>query len=112
MDFTLTEEHQLFKDTARKFAEKELALLAAEADNNRSFPMEVYRKVAELGFVGQFIPEVYGGAGGDLIGEALIMEELARVSPGFAYSMSASSLFFGYNILKYGTEEQKKIYLP
>lgn len=112
MDFNFTEEQLMTRDAARKFCKHELAPIAAEIDRDSRFPVDVFRKMGELGFIGAGFPEKYGGSGSDLIARALCSEEISKVSAGFCMSMGASSLLFGNNINKLGTEEQKEKYLP
>ena len=111
MDFSLTKEMKDIKQAAREFAQKEFRDIAAECDQQENYPKGVFKKAAELGFVGVFIDEVYGGAGLGFLEHALITEEFWRVDPGLGQQFV--SIPFGAEILMlYGTEEQKKKYLP
>ncbi|MBU0517040.1 MAG: acyl-CoA dehydrogenase family protein [Proteobacteria bacterium] len=111
MDFDLSEEQGMLRDMAFKFARKELAPLAAECDAQEKYPPELVRKAAEVGLVGAWIPEEYGGAGVGIFGEALVTEQLARVDMGNCTNIITAS--FGCEaIWLYGTEEQKGRYLP
>ncbi|MEW5944606.1 MAG: acyl-CoA dehydrogenase family protein [bacterium] len=112
MDFSFTEEQLMVRDAVRKFCAGELEPIAAEIDRTGEFPMAAFRKAAELGFVGATFPEKYGGADADLVTRALSSEEMAKVCPGFCMSLGTSSLLFGNNVYKLGTEEQRETYLP
>jgi alkylation response protein AidB-like acyl-CoA dehydrogenase len=109
--FELTAEQKDVRQAAREFAEKEFRDVARELDDNERFDDNIWKKTAENGFLGVFIPEEYGGAGLGHFEQCLIIEEFARVDGGIAQSMVAS--YFGTQMIKlFGTEEQKKKYLP
>ncbi|MFH0845501.1 MAG: acyl-CoA dehydrogenase family protein, partial [Pseudomonadota bacterium] len=111
MDFSLTKEQKDIKKAAREFAEKEFPLVAKECDENEKMDLSLLKKARELGFVGVHIPEAYGGFGMSYFDKALITEEFWRVDPGVGHSIL--SVAFGSEILmEYGTEDQKKKYLP
>ena len=111
MDFELTEEQRMIVDTARKFALKEMAPIAQEYDREEKFGRVVCGKACEAGLVGAVIPEEYGGPGFGYVEQALITEQLARVDLGLC--LCINSVTFGCeHILFFGTEEQKKQYLP
>ena len=112
MDLLLSEHHRMVRASARKFAEAELGPIAEEIDEQERFPMEVYRKAGELGLIGSIIPEQYGGGGADLLTNGIIKEEMCRVSAGFGMSMNICTNNFCYFIAKYGTESQKRRYIP
>lgn len=112
MDYRLSEEHQMLKDTIRKFVEKELVPIAPQLDEESRFPWDVLKKAGEAGFVGSYLPEKYGGGGSDLMSKAIIYEEFVRGCFGFNLSLNASDLLFANNVNKLGTEEQKEKYLP
>mgnify|MGYP001062043447 CR=1 FL=1 len=112
MDLLLSEHHRMVRASARKFAEAELGPIAEEIDEQERFPMEVYRKAGELGLIGSIIPEEYGGGGADLLTNGIIKEEMCRVSAGFGMSMNICTNNFCYFIAKYGTESQKRRYIP
>jgi len=111
MDFDLTEEQKDIIKAAREFAEKEFPDLAQECDREERAPKHLWEKACELGFVGVFIPETYGGAGLGYLEHCLINEEFWRVDPGIAASI-LSATFGSEMILLFGTEEQKKKWLP
>lgn len=104
-------EHELIRQLAREFAEKELGPIASEIDQTGVFPMDLYRKMGELGFLGVFVPKEYGGAGADHRSYAIIMEELAKVSGVSTIWMSSPNSLHSTSILRFGTEEQKQKYL-
>jgi butyryl-CoA dehydrogenase len=111
MNFELTEEQQIIKKMVRDFAEKEIRPRAIEIDKEAKFPLDIFKKLGELGILGIPFPEKYGGSGGDTISYALAAEEIGRAcgSTGLSYaaavSLGASPLYY------FGTEEQKKKYL-
>jgi alkylation response protein AidB-like acyl-CoA dehydrogenase len=107
----LTAEQNDIKKAAREFAEKEFKDIARELDDNESFDDRLWKKTAENGFLGVFIPEEYGGAGLGHLEQCLIIEEFARIDGGIAQTMV--SCYFGTQLIKlFGTEEQKQKYLP
>jgi butyryl-CoA dehydrogenase len=108
----LSEEHLLFQNTVREFAEKELAPRGAEIDKTDTFPHWAVAKMAELGLLGIVFPEEYGGAGGDYIMYSIAMEEVARASGSVALILAAHVSLGTYPIYAFGTEAQKKKYLP
>ncbi|MDY6853648.1 MAG: acyl-CoA dehydrogenase family protein [Thermodesulfobacteriota bacterium] len=106
-----TEEHQIFRESARRFYVNELAPLADEWEEKRFVPQEVWKKFAEQGFLCPWMPEEYGGAGGDLLYSIILMEEAARTRVlGFPFVLH-SDVVVPY-IYHFGTEEQKKKWLP
>lgn len=110
MDFRLSDTEKDIQQAAREFAEKEFPDVAREYDEKEEFPMPVWKKACELGFVGGFIKEQYGGPGLGFTEVAMIMEEFWRVDPGMGNLILTA---FGAEIIQYfGTEEQKKKYLP
>jgi alkylation response protein AidB-like acyl-CoA dehydrogenase len=111
MDFDLTEEQKDIIKAAREFAEGEFPDMAQECDRKEEFPRHLWEKACELGFVGVFIPETYGGAGLGFLEHCLINEEFWRVDPGIASSI-LSATFGSEMILLFGIEEQKKKWLP
>jgi butyryl-CoA dehydrogenase len=108
MDFELTEEQRLIRDTARDFAAKEIAPKASELDKNSRWPSEILVKMAELGFMGVAIPEQYGGAGLDAVSYVLAMEEICAACASTGVIMSVNNSLFCDPIYKFGTEAQKK----
>jgi len=112
VDFALSEEHKMIQESARKFLQNELEPVVDLMEKEEKFPFEVYREAGKLGFLGPFFPVEYGGGGSDLLTNAIIVEEMTKINCGFALSVDVSMIYFGYNLLKQGTEEQKKRYLP
>lgn len=112
MDFDLNEEQKMIQETIRKFAKEEIAPVASENDKNAHFPRDLFKKLAELGFMGTPIPEEYGGAGFDYISHAIVAEEIGRVDSSLRGTYSVQVSLVELPILKFGTEEQKKKYLP
>ncbi len=108
MDFDLTEEQRLVRDTARDFAAREIAPKAAEIDKSARWPSEIIAKMAELGFLGMAIPEAYGGAGLDNLSYSLVMEEISAACASCGVIMSVNNSLFCDPVYKFGTDEQKK----
>ncbi len=112
MDFELTEEQLMVRDSIRKFAEAELLPLGPELDKTREFPWDTVRKMGELGFMAPPVPEEYGGGGMDSISYLIIGMEVARCEASHATILGAHCSLAVLSILQFGTEEQKKKYLP
>ena len=87
MDFSLTDEQQMVLDMVRSFAEQQVRPGAGERDRSGIFPSELFQQMGELGLLGMFVPEAYGGAGTDELSYLLASEELARVDASFAVGM-------------------------
>lgn len=112
MNFDLSEEHQLIRQTVRDFAEREIKPVAQELDEKEEFSKELTRRMGELGLFGMNLPQEYGGQGLDTLSYIIAVEELARVDGSQAATLAAhNSLGIG-PIYGYGTEAQKKKYLP
>lgn len=112
MDFELSEEHQAFRKVVREFAEQEIAPFAAEWDRSHTFPLGAVQKMAELGLFGLVFPEEYGGADADFTTLCVAIEELARVDQSMAITLEAGVGLGANPIYQYGTEEQKRRWLP
>lgn len=110
MDFELTDTQKDVRRAAREFAEKEFTDVAREYDEKEEFPRPIWRKACELGFVGGFIKEEYGGPGLGYTEVAMIMEQFWRVDPGIGNLILTA--FGAETIQDFGTEEQKKKFLP
>ncbi len=112
MDFELTEEEQMLKDTVARFVDREVIPLAPEIDDQERFPTENFEAMAHMGLFGISIPEAYGGSGADFLSCVLVMEELMRgcVSTGNTYG--AHAVLCAENIFRNGNEAQRKKYLP
>ncbi len=111
MDFELSEEMRMLADMAYKFAVKEIEPIAAEADEQEHYTPEVRKKAGANGLIGSWIPEAYGGAGVGFLGNTIITEQLSRICMGIGLNIVAAT-FGCENLLYYGTEEQKKTYMP
>ncbi|PDM40819.1 MULTISPECIES: acyl-CoA dehydrogenase [unclassified Geobacillus] len=111
MNFELTKEQQMIKEMVREFAEKEIAPNAAKWDKEAYFPVEVFKKMGELGLLGIPFPEEYGGAGGDTISYAIAVEEIGRACGGTGLSYAAAVSLGASPIYYFGTEEQKQKWL-
>jgi butyryl-CoA dehydrogenase len=111
MDFNLTEEQTLIRDMVREFAEKEVKPIAAEIDRDQKYPAATVERMKELDLFGLSIPEEYGGSGGDTVSYALACEELARVCASHSAILSVHITGIK-SILLFGTEAQKKKYIP
>ncbi|MBX3203931.1 MAG: acyl-CoA dehydrogenase [Labilithrix sp.] len=107
MDFDLTEEQRLVRDTARDFAAREIAPKAAEIDKSGRWPAEIVAKMAELGFLGVAIPQENGGAGLDALTYALVMEEISAACASCGVIMSVNNSLFCDPLYKFGTPAQK-----
>ncbi|NOX86753.1 MAG: acyl-CoA dehydrogenase [Chlorobi bacterium] len=112
MDFDLTEEQQLIRDTVRDFAEREIKPVAGELDEKGEFSYELTRRMGELGLFGMTLPEKYGGQGLDTLSYIIAVEEIARVDGSTAATLAAHNSLGISPIFEYGTEEQKMKYLP
>ncbi|NMB37116.1 MAG: acyl-CoA dehydrogenase [Bacteroidales bacterium] len=112
MNFNLTKTQELFRQMIHEFAEKEVKPLAAEIDEQERFPEETVKKMAKLGIFGIPVPKEYGGAGGDNIMYSIAVEELSRYCATTGVVVSAHTSLCMVPILEFGTEEQKKKYLP
>ncbi|HAQ69677.1 MAG TPA: acyl-CoA dehydrogenase [Flavobacteriales bacterium] len=112
IDDLLTEEHKLIRDTARAWVKKEVTPIIEEAYEKAEFPRHLIKGLAEIGAFGPYIPEEYGGAGLDQISYGLIMQELERGDSGLRSTASVQSSLVMYPIYAYGSEEQRKKYLP
>ena len=108
----LTEEQELIRDTVRRFAETEIAPIAAKIDAEDWFPRDVFRGLGEIGVLGILVPEEFGGSGGTYVEATLIMEELARHSGSVSLSYGAHAVLAVGAIVRDGNDEQKKRVLP
>ncbi|MEW6366622.1 MAG: acyl-CoA dehydrogenase [Acidobacteriota bacterium] len=112
MRIDYTEDQQLLLQMVREFAKSEIAPGVRERERGSIFPEEILRRMGELGLLGMIVPEEYGGAGTDTVTYCLAIEEIARVCPSSAVTMSVNNSVCCYPILAYGSEEQRKRYLP
>lgn len=109
--FELTDDQIALRDTVREFAESEIAPHAAEWDKTHTFPIEVVRKLGELGVMGVSFPEEYGGLAAGALAMAVVVEELARIDSSIAVTVGANCSIAGEPLLTFGTEEQKHRWL-
>ncbi|MBW1999299.1 MAG: acyl-CoA dehydrogenase family protein [Deltaproteobacteria bacterium] len=112
MDFSLSMEQEILRNTVRQFAEKEIRPVARELDEKEMFSCEITRKMAELGLFGMFVSEEYGGQAMDYISYIIATEEIARVDGSHAATIAAGNSLGIGPIYYFGNEEQKRKYLP
>jgi len=112
IDELLTEEHKLIRDSAREWVKKSVSPIIEEYAQNAKFPDQLVRGLADIGAFGPYIPEEYGGSGLDQISYGLIMQEIERGDSGIISIASVQSSLVMFPIWKYGSEDQKKKYLP
>ena len=112
MNYELGEEQELVRRTVREFAEAHVAPVAEELDRDSRFPYELVAELAELGLMGMPFPEEYGGAGADTVSYAIAIEELTRVDSSVAITVAAHTSLGTMPIYLYGTEEQRREWLP
>jgi len=113
MDFSLTEEQTMLKDTIRRFMETEIPReVAVEIDEKDEFPHELLQKLCDLGFMGINVPEEYGGQGGNIIDEMIFFEEISKRLPVLAWAAGNIILYGSAIIGVNGSEEQRRKYLP
>src|SRR4051812_4847242 len=112
MDFALTDEQQLIRNTARDFADNEIIPRANENARNHHFDTDLVRKIAAQGYLGAIVPQEYGGAGLDYITYGLVVEEIGRADSAMRTVVSVQTSLVCSTILKWGTEDQKHQYLP
>jgi len=112
VEFELSEEHRLVQRTVRDWATARLLPLAAEMDRSSRYPPELIRELGDLGLMGVFIPEEYGGGGMDTISYCIIMEEIARAEAAISAVLSVNNSLVCYPIFAFGDDRQKRHYLP
>ena len=111
IDMSFTEEQIAFRDTVRKMVARHVAPIAAEIDETDRFPLELVKLFGEMGLMQLWVPERYGGPNGNLTLACLAREEISRVSPACA-SIAALNTMFIMPLLHFGSEEQRKKFLP
>lgn len=111
MNFDLTSEQEMIKRMMRQFADEEVAPSALERDRTKQFPVEIFKKLAEMGIMGLPFPEEYGGGGADTVSFAIVTEELSRVCGSTGITYSAHISLGGAPLHLFGTKEQKLKYL-
>jgi short/branched chain acyl-CoA dehydrogenase len=112
VDFDLSDEQRLLRDTVRDFARQEVAPVAEELDRTKAFPYDLVAKMGSLGLMGIPFPEQYGGGGADTLAYALAVEELTRIDSSVAITMAAHTSLGTMPIYLWGTDEQKDDWLP
>jgi short/branched chain acyl-CoA dehydrogenase len=112
LNYDLTQEQQLVRDTVREFAESRIAPVAAELDREHRFPYDLVEELAGLGLMGMTVPEEYGGAGADAVSYAIAIEELTRIDSSVAITVAAHHSLGTLPIFYFGNEEQKQEWLP
>jgi butyryl-CoA dehydrogenase len=111
MDLSLTEEHKMIRKMVRQFAEKEVAPIAAEMDENAEVPFENIKKMGELGLMGLTVSEEYGGGGMDTVSYCIATEEISKACASTAIVMGVQNSLVCHGIEKFGTEDQKQRFL-
>src|SRR3954471_7527277 len=112
VDELLTEEHLLIRNSVREWVKKEVSPIIEEACQRAEFPKQLLKGLADIGAFGPYIPTEYGGGGLDQISYGLIMQEVERGDSGIRSTASVQSSLVMYPIYTYGSEEQKRKYLP
>src|ERR1700722_8882176 len=112
LNFDLGETADMLRDSVRSFASDEIAPRAAEIDRNNEFPMDLWKKLGDLGVLGVTVPEEYGGSGLGYLEHVVAMEEISRASASVGLSYGAHSNLCVNQIKLNGTEAQKRRYLP
>ena len=111
LGFTLNEEQEAFRSAVRGFAERSLGPRVEELERTETFPLDLFRELGRLGYLGVGYPEEYGGSGGDMVMRCLLIEEIARINCGFAAALLAHVGLGCIPLLRFGTEEQKRGFL-
>jgi alkylation response protein AidB-like acyl-CoA dehydrogenase len=109
--FSLSDEHKMIRDTARDFAQNEIAPVAAQFDESGDFPHATIKKMGAMGFMGIEVPEEYGGTGMDTLAYILALEEICKADAAHGVIMSVNNSLYAYGLLKFGTDSQKKNFL-
>src|ERR1700680_686145 len=112
MHFSLTDDQRLIRDTVRQFMDAEVRPSIRARDREEKFASAELRKLGDLGCCGMLVPESWGGAGADTISYVLMLEEVARVDAAMAVALSVTNSLAAFPLVKYGTEAQRKKYLP
>jgi len=112
MDFELSQDHKVLLDSVRLFTEKEVKSLAMQIDEQHSIPSDLVRKLGEMGLLGSYLPEAYGGAGMDILSYAIVVEEISKACASTGILISAHTSLACDPILQFGSEAQKQQYLP
>jgi alkylation response protein AidB-like acyl-CoA dehydrogenase len=111
-EFEITESMRMVRDVARDFAEKEIKPVVMKYDESQEFPLEIIKKLGELGFMGVIFPEELGGAGFGYLEYVTVIEEISKVDPSIGLSIAAHNSLCTNHIYTFGNEEQKRTYIP
>src|SRR5882724_6963013 len=111
MDFSLTDHQKLVRDTVRQFMETEVRPLVKELERDERFPLEILKKIGEMGCCGMLTPEEWGGPGLDTVSYVLMLEEVARVYTAMSTALGVTNSAVQAPLLQFGTEAQKQKYL-
>jgi butyryl-CoA dehydrogenase len=112
MDFELSQDHKVLRDSVREFVEKEIKPIAIQIDEEHAIPESLVRKMGEMGFLGSYLPEEYGGAGLDMLAYAIVVEEVSKACGSSGVLISAHTSLACGPINTFGTHEQKAKWLP
>ncbi len=112
MDFELSQDHKVLQSSVRDFVEKEIKPIAIQIDEAHHIPEQLVLKMREMGLLGSYLPEAYGGAGLDILSYAIVVEEVSKACGSSGVLISAHTSLACDPIYQFGTEEQKKKHLP
>ena len=112
MNFSYNENQNMIAGMIRTFGEQHIAPFVKEWDDNQVFPVDVFKKLGDLGLMGVLVPEQYGGSGFSYTEYVTAIEELSKIDPSVGLSMAAHNSLCTGHILQFGSEEQKQKYLP
>lgn len=112
MNFELSQDHKVLQDSVRDFVNKEIKPLAIKIDEDHAIPDELVRKMGEMGLLGSYFPDEYGGAGLDMLSYAIVVEEVSKACASSGVLISAHTSLCSNPIYTFGTEEQKRKWLP
>ncbi|TSK06601.1 MAG: acyl-CoA dehydrogenase [Geobacter sp.] len=112
MDFELSQDHKVLRDSVREFVEKEIKPIAMKIDEEHMIPDSLVKKMAEMGFLGSYLPDEYEGAGLDMLSYAIVVEEVSKACGSSGVLISAHTSLASGPIYTFGTEAQKKKWLP
>jgi butyryl-CoA dehydrogenase len=112
MDFELSQDHKVLRDSVRAFVEREIKPIARQIDEEHMIPDSLVRQMAELGLLGSYLPEEYGGAGLDILSYAIVVEEVSKACASSGVLISAHTSLCSGPIQTFGNEEQKRRWLP
>ena len=112
MDFELSQDHKVLQAAVRDFVEKEIKPIAVKIDEEHAIPDALVKKMGEMGFLGSYFPEQYGGAGLDMLSYVIVVEEVSKACASSGVLISAHTSLASNPIYAFGTEEQKQKWLP